>query len=81
MFSHLYNIAIGTDKDRTVYSANCTEIETKCDSDARMQRSIPAQMTIICTDQCTYEDACNKSLSCIHRYIEIDYYCRGNSIV
>ena len=74
MSNHLCNIAIGTDQDRIVYSANCPEI-AGCDSDIT---SIPAQMTGICTDQCTYKDTCDKLFTCIQQYIEIDYYCRGN---
>lgn len=70
-------IAIGTDQDRIVYSANCPEI-AGCDSDISTLPSIPAQMTGMCTDQCTYKDTCDKLFTCIQQYIEIDYYCRGN---
>ena len=75
MFNHVYNIAIETEHYRTVYSANCP---AGCDSDISTLSSIPAQMTGICTDQCTYKETCEKLFTCIQQYIEIDYYCQGN---
>ena len=80
LFDHVDNIIIGNANTGSIYYTKCPKNKTQCASDNNQVPFFPAQMTRLCNSSCTYRGRCDKWFTCLHQYVEIDYFCLGISM-